>query len=91
MNESEQCEGCLSYSTGTFSVLCEDCLDKAAKYEITLRDKRFCWTAINKALVDLHHVVDEKDLEPNLIIQLLSSAIARLEVAEDDCREVKRT
>ena len=52
---SEQCEGCLGYrdEAEKFAVLCEECQEKAASYDITARERIKLATAIQKVLPKL--------------------------------------
>ena len=54
--EQEQCEGCLDYKDSQiekFAVLCEECQDKAASYDITALERKDLARAIQKVLPDL--------------------------------------
>jgi len=80
MNEPEQCECCLDYSTGNFYVVCQTCVDKAARLDITQRDKRFLFKAVESSLANVDRILNENDLESNTVLQLLAEIRARLYV-----------
>lgn len=49
---AEQCEGCLGYkdTAEKFAVLCEECQEKAASYDITALERKRLAKAIQRAL-----------------------------------------
>lgn len=47
---NEQCEGCLGYTEDGLTLLCNECVEKAASYDITLRDKTQLANTIKQAI-----------------------------------------
>jgi len=86
MNQPEQCECCLDYSTEKFYVVCQSCIDKAARLDIALRDKRFLFKAVEASLANVDRILNENDLVSNMVLQLLAEIRARLYVAREDCK-----
>ena len=85
MNQPEQCECCLDYSTEKFYVVCQSCIDKAARLDIALRDKRFLFKAVEAGLTNIDRIINE-DLDGDTVLRLLAETRARLYVAREDCK-----
>lgn len=78
--EQEQCEGCLGYKdqqTEKFAVLCEECQDKAASYDITALERKTLANTIKKVLL----MLDE--LQPSYAI---GEIVGRLKTVLENCR-----
>jgi len=73
---AETCQGCQVTSDVEHFNLCEDCADKAASYDITLRDRGVLYRTACDALDDLENLK-------------ISSAIGRLKYAKEYCKPTK--
>ena len=84
----ETCEGCNVISDKPYYLLCEECADKAASYDITLRDRRYLYRTVCNSLDDLNHAVS-KDISNSESVILIASAIGRLKVSKEECKPTK--
>lgn len=75
----EQCEGCLGYKDQAekFAVLCEECQEKAASYDITALERKDLAKAIQKVLPKLD------ELQPS---HAIGEIIGRLRTVLVNCR-----
>jgi hypothetical protein len=96
MMQDEQCEGCLCTDDSQHSILCANCVDKAASYDITLRDKRFLYRgvkAIDKPLKEAQSVLQRVCCEVSAItadkvllaLRSIGECVGRVDVMIDDC------
>lgn len=98
--QDEYCEGCQRTDDSQHYVLCGECADKAACYDITLRDRRFLYRGmrtiqpqlkeIQTDLQKLNQVINTID-RPKLdkVLSVLKDVIGRVDISVDDCAPTK--
>ena len=94
--QDEYCEGCQQTQGVQHYVLCAECADKAACYDITLRDRRFLYRGVKamqsplkdaqaelqKLYANASPVLADK-LAP--VLMNISVCVGRVDVMVDDC------
>lgn len=79
------CEGCQRTSeTMVTNELCEECSDKAARFDLMLFERNQLLTGVKGAITDLEHGSETKDA--GLRLTFLSQALGRLKVIRHYCK-----
>lgn len=74
-----QCDGCLGYTHKSLVQYCEECANKAAKYDITASDKRQLAIACRDALAELNKT-DEPDYHIGIARGILITGLKHCEI-----------
>lgn len=91
----EQCELCYRTPDEPLAMLCDECKDKAARFDIELHNKNMLLQTITKGLEEMEHALNE-DTSEAMTTSLISGAMARLRVAkkiygeDSDLLEIKK-